>query len=329
MVNVYGFWDSASSPPSGFFEIAAGYQNRLILLGGTMLETGGSDTHNNHSFANGSVGNSGSSGVADYYSYEGFWLQVYSSHTHTFANPTQSAASHLPPYKNFRLIYRSIAGWSFSVPAGIICFSETVPAGFARTESGGSGFLRIASAYGGTGGGGHSHTGTGTTGNQPSNTGHAQWGETVQGYAILANHHHTWSYTSTTATPDYYYWSCGLIKASSDGLVPRDSYWLFDGDPGVLWTKVSADGYYLKISSTNAIIAGGAYTSWNHGHTFSGSSDNNDQEQGYDAAVGNFNIMLSRHTHVISFTLSNLTVTPSYVRLNLYKFLGAGWVGTW
>lgn len=320
MVDVYGLWDSASAPP--WSEVAAGLQNRLILLGGTQLETGGTDTHSTHAFSSTSVGNGGTSTTVDNFEHVNSAENQYISHTHGWVAPTQSAGNHLPAYKNFRLIHTAYASWNKVVPTGVIGFCETVPTGYARAESGESSFIRISTSYGGTGGGAHSHTGSGTLNDMSGSTTMVNYSAGGT-YSITATHTHSWSYTSSTATPNYYFWSCGLIKASTGVVLATNTIWLFDGDPGSGWDAVSATGYYLKISSTNSIATGGAYTSWSQSHTISATSGTNTSalvcDPPYDYVA---TVIADGHTHAISATMSALSVTPSYVRLSLYKFTG-------
>lgn len=321
MVNVYFFYDQAGTP-ANFSEIASGYQNRLILLGGTPLETGGADNHN-HPVAmnNGSAATANSATTAWENSTDTDCLYTSTAHHHVAGSVSIDTKNHLPPYKNFRLLYRSMTGWNKKLPTGAIVFNASVPTGWSRTESGGSTFLRTASSYGGTGGATqHDHYLSGTTGDRTetdaSRADHDSYGGAIVSRRV---HTHNVSGTLTATSHDYYYWSCGLIKASAESYVKKDSYLLFDGDPGAGWQLIDATNRYLKISSTNSVATGGSYTSLIHSHSGSWSFTSSGSNNTRTAYAMNTSYAGPGHNHTVTGTVTEQTVTPTYVRLLLYK----------
>ncbi len=318
MVNVYVF-RSDSSTPSGWSEIGSGYRDRLCLCNGA-LETGGADNHNHGISGWGCTGSDNNRTDAG-----GINTQIAAaSHTHVQgAAPIIGTASHLPPYKNFRLVYRSTIGWNGLVPSGAIVFRENVPTfGGSRTESGSSSFIRISGTAGGTGGSSspHNHSVSGTTGPNSQSMSKSIgtpddvcWGK--------LSHTHDYSGTSENASaPDYYYWACGLIQASANTFIQANSYLLFDGTPDSKWeVTTAANNHYLRISSTNSIITGGSYLAYNHTHTFSFYSYMNAWDYIVD---GSGNASDGRHGHTISFTLAgDANLYPSFVKLTLARAL--------
>ncbi|OPY54714.1 MAG: hypothetical protein A4E48_00293 [Methanosaeta sp. PtaU1.Bin060] len=313
MANLGMFRDD-SNTPTGFTEIGSGYRDRLIKGGGTALDTGGTDNHE-HSMSswscnnvNGTTSDGGSTPITGV------------NHTHNSAS-INGSASHLPPYKNLRVLLISADTFNGVIPAGTIVFHEDVPSGWDRYDGGSSYFIRISSTAGGTGGSlTHSHTISGTT-SGPSATG------TVTGTSSWRycpnNHTHTFSGTSSTSSSsDYYYWACGLIKASADRILPLNSIVLADGSlSGDFWEEVTgASGRLLRISSTNSITTGGSSDTFSHTHSFSGTTDQMSQS----TVVGGgsyYTVALNTHTHSISFNLSATNPEPSYVRLKLYKLI--------
>ncbi len=320
MVNVYVFRDDATTP-TGWSEIAAGYRDRLILLSGTVLETGGTTSHS-HTVAVSAIAQSSLYSGSSYGAYGSPWRSA-KTHQHVNAGTVNcSSYGHMPAYKAFRVVYRSTTDWDGSIPSGSILFRESVPAGWARTCDGESYFLLTSATAGSyatwTG---HNHSLSGQTNND---NGTAQYTSEANQRIPDGNHYHTFTGQLANDYHDYKYWSCGLIKASSDVFIQRDSYALFDGDPGTNWEAVSADGNYLRISSTNSIVIGGSYTAWTHNHGGSAQITSNQPNTGGCHNISSTSGTLwnaCAHTHVVTITVQNQTVQPSYVRLLLYKSL--------
>ncbi len=320
MVNVYVFRDDATTP-TGWSEIAAGYRDRLVLLGGTVLETGGTTSHS-HTVAVSAIAQSSLYSGSSYGAYGSPWRSA-KTHQHVNAGTVNcSSYGHMPAYKAFRVVYRSTTDWDGSIPSGSILFRESVPAGWSRTCDGESYFLLTSATAGSyatwTG---HNHSLSGQTNND---NGTAQYTSETNQRIPDGNHYHTFAGQLANDYHDYKYWSCGLIKASSDVFIQRDSYALFDGDPGTNWEAVSADGNYLRISSTNSVAIGGSYTSWTHNHGGSAQITSNQPNTGGCHNISSTSGTLwnaCAHTHVVTITVQNQTVQPSYVRLLLYKSL--------
>lgn len=310
MVNVFVFRDD-SSTPAGWAEISSGYQERLCLCNGGGMETGGSYAHT-HSTSNLSCSTAAGWIYSDYAAH-----LAAKGHNHPIGSITVSSEYHLPALKKFRLVYRGITGWNGAVPSGSIVFNEGIPTGWSRTESGSSYFLYIAASAGGTGGStSHSHTASGTTG-APSAT---DWADNGGANSPSPNHTHTFSGTSNPTTHDYYYWACGLIKASSDSFVKVNSYLLFDGTPSSAWEIVTAaNNRYLRISATDNVTTGGSYLSSTHSHSFSATTSNNSSMVQNLSMYPDVLFPTPDHNHTVSFSLASVTVQPAYVKFNLAR----------
>ena len=317
MVNVYVAREDATTP-DGWTEVAAGYKDKLILGNGTGLETGGADTHNHTSMTGwsassvtpasaGSTAGTGSNVIRSGY-----------SHSHIApASFTCTSTNHLPPYKNFRMLYRDVSGWNFVLPSGSICYKETTHAKYDRCDDGSSYFLRIAATAGGTGGAtSHNHVASGNTG-VPSGS-NITCGTGSEDNWYSATHVHSFGFTSSSSTISYSYWSCGLVKSNDLTLIVKDLYLWFDGTPPAMFETVTdATDKYMKVSSDNSVAY--ATNSAAHTHTCSGTSGNSSGVAGanYDTT----RVIGDTHTHSISFTLASVTPVPSYTRFTLAKTL--------
>lgn len=304
MVNVYVF--SESSSLTNWTEIAAGYQNKLVLLGGTALETGGADTHT-HTGSVSSVSSVSASNIGG----SGLYVLVDSSHTHSGSVNSVGNSSNLPYYRTIRLFYRSVTGWDGKVPAGAIIMRSLAPSNWSLytcTE-----FVMAAAGYGTTGGGTHLHAVSGALANYSGsgrNSGVA--------HNSFTNKIHGHSFSGTiSASYDYYYAAIQFIKADQEGFVPLSSYLLFDGDPGPKWAAVTAyDGRYLRFG-TGDWSTGGSYISTAHTHTGSITSNGSNACTSY--ANGSYADYLCSHTHNVTVSLESGTAQPPYVRLLLYQ----------
>ena len=323
MVNI-GFFYDGSDTPSGYTEIDSSYRDRLIIAGGTPLETGGSGTHT-HTTSSWSCGGPSSttliSGGSDPNSGVG--------HSHNSGTINIGEVSHLPPYKNLRVILKPYDSWNKTVPSGSIVFCENVPDGYTRYDNGSSYYIRISSTAGGTGGnsGVHSHTVSGQTGTPTTSGGSTSSGKWIS----AAGHQHSFSgTTSTSSSPDYYYWSCGLIKASDQVKLEVNCIVLADGtlSDTIHWEEVSgASGRFLRVSSTNSITTGGSSLSFSHSHSsFSCTTDTTPSNIQANGSV--YQLATDTHTHSISFNINSSDPIPSYVRLKLYKLIAPFGIGS-
>lgn len=315
MVNI-GFFYDGSDTPSGYTEIDSIYRDRLILSGGTVYETGGSDTHTHSISGWGCSGPSSRSLIGGGSTNPNCGVD----HSHYSGSFNINSSNHLPPYKNLRVIQIAYNNWNGKVPSGSIVFSESVPTGFTRYDDGSSYFIRISSTAGGTGGSStHYHGLNGQTGT-PTTSGTTNDGGRV---SAPSGHTHTFSgSSSTSSSSDYYYWECGLVKAASEISLAVNCIIIADGSlPSNHWEEVTgSSGRFLKKSSTNNIAIGGSSLSLSHIHSFSGTTD---QQTGSVSSISydSYYIGSVTHTHTISFTLSSSAPTPSYVRLKLYKLI--------
>jgi hypothetical protein len=313
MVNVYFFSDSAA--PSGFSEIDAGYRERYVKLGATPLSTGGASTH----VHTGSATNSANSNTNSLTAHILGSIANGSTHTHsTTTVSTVGNGSNFDAYRTLRCHYRSTTNWDGQVPAGLIAFSESVPAsGWDRFWNGQSEFIMISGTYNSTGGGTHSHS---VSGSIPNSAVGAQNGSTYNApsTAQSTHGHASFSTTITASVYDYYYWSCGLVKSNATVYIKKDMYVLFDGDPGAGWADTGVSSRYLKCSANNAVATGGSYLTTSHPH--SGSVNSSSSNSCINSTGGNlYGTALCSHVHQVNISLNSVTAEPSWVGLSLYK----------
>lgn len=317
MVNVYVLIDGADSPPDGWSEIDADYQDRMPLMGGA-LSTGGSDTHTHTGRA---TTNSVATDQNRHYAASTPYALV-GAHSHGATLTSIGSPNHLPPYKNFRVFYRSVTGWDGKVPSGAIVFNPSVPGGWARLDASDSYFVRISATAGGTGGsatpGGHTVAGA-VSALAQSNV----YNGVSTGPVATTTHNHG-SYSDTTdahSDPDWKYWAAGLVKAAAEIFLAAGCYLLFDGDPGAKWELVSNSDRYLRHNGPSPDVAtGGANTTYTHGHS-------KDITSGAASALTTVNntpntfATVGAHTHTITVTLDNAAAQPAYVKFFLYKLI--------
>lgn len=311
MVNVYLFRTDTSTP-ADWSDVSSTYANRLILGNGTALETGGAATHNNHSLSGWSC-----STVNAVYRDAADAVWIATTHNHASGTCSFGNGNHLPPYKTFRLVRRDLTGWNGKLPSGSVAFCETVPpTGYERIENGSSNFIMISGTAGSTGGAlTHYHTYSGTTGGGSAGYNINTF---TSYYGANSSHTHTYSGNSGTANNNPYFWSCGLIRSTSEIGIKTDMILLFDGTPSSTdWDVISgADNRYLKISSTNSIATGGAATD----HTHPASGTTSDASAFTRVSIGSGTVRgIGNHSHTYSFTLSSVAPVPTYVRLILGK----------
>lgn len=321
MVNVYVFRMDGTTP-SGWYEVVAGYQNRLILLGGTILETGGNDWHNYHGTSGVSIVSGGSSSVSIQNSSPGTSFSAWSAHSHGIASCSVSNETHLPPYKNYRLVYRDITGWNGKVPSGTILLAVSGFTGWTELGNDESHFVRIASSAGGMGGqASHGHSGSGQTAAYSATNhtqGYAQASPNVQG--ARPDHYHTFSYSAGAVNHDYNYFSTGLISANGDNTAIRAGmYAFFDGDPGARWSRTGFDHRFFKKASslTGSVAWGGSFTVMGHTHGINTSTDGT--TICWTWRPYNYWGCMACHTHTLNGSLDYLEVVPSYIRLDIYQ----------
>ena len=315
MVNVYFFSDGAA--PAGYSEIDAGYRDRLVKLGATPLTTGGASTH----VHTGSATHDANANIATKTNAV-LTASIVSGNTHTHPSAsvsTVSNGSNFATYRTLRCHYRSVSGWTGDIPAGLIAFSESVPAsGWERFWDGHSEFIMISGTYNNTGGGTHSHDITGTVAN--ANLSRINMRSYIAPQSSFANynHGHTFSTNITGSAYDYYYWSCGLVKSNTMTHIYKEMYVLFDGDPGTGWEDTGVSSKYLKCSATNSIATGGSYLSTSHSHSGDVNSSGATSCANSSTYTSNATTLCS-HYHVVHISLASGTAEPSWVGLSLYK----------
>ncbi len=320
MVNVYVFRNDATTPPD-WTEIAAEKRDRLILGGGTPLSTGGADSHGH------TLTNFGVSTLAN--DTQWGWSTTgenvpygSSSHNHDVDTSSVDLGNNLPPYKNLRLVYRSVTGWSGKIPAGSIVFREEVPANYTRVDPSETYFIRIAATAGGTGGSNdHNHLCYVSLANWTAPTVRLPSTASPQKSVTISPHGHgSAGGYSDSAAFDYKYWGCGLISADNEQPVKANSYLLFDGTPDAgTWETIDFSGRYLLCKGDYTIGTGGTNTTLTHTHNLSmtsaGSNACRHDVRDVTSAVG----YSCSHTHTITAMLDSQEIQPSYVNLILAR----------
>ena len=304
MVNVYVFRTDTTTP-SGWTDVSSTYSGRFLLGNGTALSTGGATQHT-HALTGWSCSTYNMDRIRAY-TYD----SVAGNHNHAQGSYTISTVDHLPSYKDFRILRRDVSGWNNVIPSGSVVFSETIPQNWERLDNGSSYYLRISSTAGGTGGSPtHTHTISGTTGGPSATNGAYNWNDD---YGASSTHTHAYNITTNTGSNEFYYWSCGLARATADTKIRKGFILLFDATPNSTdWTVLTgANDRYLRVSSSNSIATGGSNCTHNHsasGNTGSCGTIGLGKGSG---VIGQCN----NHVHAISATFDSQTPTLSYVRL--------------
>jgi hypothetical protein len=319
VANVYVLRDD-SETPSGWTEIGASYRDKLIKGNGTPLATGGTDTHQHTTLDSWSCGYAGVSGSETHSGSAFSRADGGRIHTHGYGTLSCTLENHIPPYKNFRLLYRSLTGWNYTVPSGSILFKASTHSKYDRYDNGQSYFIRIASTAGGTGGAtSHTHVASGNTGSQDPNYACG----VVDGVAITlasSTHTHSYSFTSSSSTISFSSWACGLVKSNVLTTVVKDLYMFFDDTPTSMFEVVSgADDMFLKVSADNSVTIESHSSA--HTHTCSGNTGYPNETGNPDDTYTGYYATVYAHVHSVSFTLHTVTPEPSYVRLKLAKVL--------
>lgn len=336
MVNQYVLAGSSFGLLPGWTQIAAPYRDRLIALGlSDLLSTGGEDDHGHPLDQN--DGEPTNTPPQNSYTFEGTPPFSYVSnwntpHSHKKNVLNISRANNLPVYKNFRLFGAPYTGPGGSVPYGARTFFDTtlpLPLNTAAVEAGESGFIRISSEYGTTGGGDTSgHVVNGTT---AQNTQFSYWKtrgaaqEQLKTHVAPLQHAHDFEVELSGHELDYYYWSAGLIEAQAASIpYSPGMHMLFDGNPGAGWQPVDLGAVrYLRLSPDGSISMGGSYSYRQHGHgngVWSGTTGGSTTQ--VESANSTSGLIPVNHPHVVDGTIAPAVMTPSYVKLSLYKFMG-------
>jgi len=318
MVNVYIFYVD-SSTPSGFTEIGETYQNRLIKLGGTALQTGGSSTHD-HSGSVSSISTYSADSAKMGYWDERYEVLTSASHTHPSGTVNSvSGVSNYPAYTKIRMIYRNVSGWNGVVPAGGVICKEGSASGWS--DLGYTGFVNITNTYGtSVSQESHSHSVSASLNALSASSGSTS--ESGSAYAYRLHGHSSSSTTlSSDVTYDYYYAAIRFIKASTYArYVMKDGICLFDGNPGDHWTLVdSYNDRFLKFGS-GSWETGGSYSSYSHSH--SGSATSGGSNTNYQIASGgtkSYYIFSASHTHTFNISLNSTDAEPPWFRLIPYR----------
>jgi fibronectin type 3 domain-containing protein len=309
--NMILLWDGAAAPPGWTIvsDPSGDFYQRFPRGSDTYGGTGGSATHtHNPSFSLTSTCN----GTVDIS--QGNWRAASPTHTHALAVSTVSTESHLPVYRNLKVI-ECDSGVPTVIPAGAIAiFDETPPTGWTQYSDQNGSFVRADVDAGDTGGNPtHSHTVTVVT-DSPSDTERLRRGGSSQ-YATRTHTHSAVASTDAAAN-DPPYITVILAKADIDTPIPGGMIAMFDSTPSGNWDVVSGSGRpfyerFLKGNSSYGMTGGSA--SHSHGDqtvTLAETLDidGNGREWGFSTFAS------YDHTHTVDVTsydsVSNL---PPYI----------------
>ncbi len=319
MVNVYIFYVD-SSTPSGFTEIDASYRDRLIKLGGTALQTGGSATHTHTGVVESY--NFDYSGTQKNISWGGnAFASAAGSHGHTEKINSISSASSFPAYTKIRLMYRNVVGWDGSVPSGGVICKENSASGWS--DLGYTNFAYITNAYG-TSISQATHSHDVCVSLNALSAGDGLQSKSGTSFAYRGHGHLASSISLTSSVIyDYYYAAIRFIKTSSTQYIMKDGICLFDGNPGDRWTLIDAyNDRFLKFG-TGSWSTGGSYYSYNHSHSGSGKSGEADSTKYFVAQTSDTNYLpipvSAYHEHNLDISLDSTSAEPAWVRLIPYR----------
>jgi hypothetical protein len=245
-----------------------------------------------------------------------------STHIHTLASSTVSTDTHLPVYRNLKVIEHD-NGIPTAIPAGAIAiFDETPPTGWSQYSDQNGYFIRADVDAGSTGGNPtHSHTVTIVT-NSPDDTVYLRRG----GSAEYATDTHTHSAVASTdvVSNDPPYLTVILAKADNDTPVPAGMIAMFDATPSGNWDVVSdsSEPFSEKfIKGSNSYGITGGSESHSHGNQVVSLPETSDVNG--NGRQGGFSTFASQdHIHTVDVTaydsVSNL---PPYIDVIFAKAL--------
>ena len=317
MVNIYLWYVSSASVPSGWTEISSTYRDRLVCVTGS-LTTGGASTHS-HSLGSWSVGTSSTSGSIT--SSFGSNVACNQSHNHSVTSVSVGSASSFPTCKAYRLIYKNYNNFNGMLPANMAVTKTSSPGtGWSEVDSGQSYYLRVGDSgdVGSTYGGSHYHTVTvalssKANSSNPSASGGGTFASMTHGHSsvtVNCSVYNSYDFKRVGATKLY-------KTTTTVYTLPAGCYAYFDNTVPAGWTEISATSHfhYKSTSSSFTSSTGSQTLAASHYHTISGYS-------GYptptlSCGTGSEGANPQLHTHYLSVTSASANMAPPYVRLRM------------
>lgn len=312
MVSIYFLLCDNGDVPSGWTEISATYQGRLLKKASSgLLATAGTDTHTHTVTTKVALASGGATNSAT--STYGSDNIITANHSHTASSADQSVdagtETSLPYYKNYRMIYKNISEFTGVVPAGAAVLMEALPSAptpdydhWAYDEND-SCYIRIASSYGGYGGAdNHIHPLT-VAWNLASVSAATRTSGGVSFVKGATFHTHDPTGMQTDSTAHTYRWiGAGVSKAiTATACLPAGSIAWFDGTIPSGWTAISSsyNNYFVKnMGSANRTLQTGG-TDGTHTHTATGNSGGSTGTS-QTAGGGSSAAVLYAHTHAMA-----------------------------
>lgn len=316
--NMILLWDGETAPPGWTIVSDPGedFYERFPRGSDTYGSIGGSVTHTH----NPSISlTSACNGTVDIN--QGNWQVAGPAHAHTLAASTVSTDTHLPVYRNLKVI-KYDNGVPTMIPAGAIgIFDETPLTGWTQYSDQDGFFVRADHAVGITGGSpAHSHDITIVT-DGPIDTERLRRGDSAQ-YATRTHTHSAVS-SSDMVSNDSPYITVVLAKADTEIPIPGGLIAMFDATPSGNWNVVSGSSEpfsekFIKGSSNYGVTGGSV--SHNHGNQTVTLTETNDI--GSNGRNTNSLFASQDHTHTVDVTsydsVSNL---PPYIDVIFAKAL--------
>ncbi len=248
-------------------------------------------------------------------------------HTHTVDSSNITTVSHLPPYRQLRVLRHDSAGTPAQLPTGaIVIFKEAVPSGWTRYSLQDGRYVRGASTVGSADGSStHTHTVSGTL-STPNGTTRASG----SGVNISTNTHtHTFSTTTVPQEHEPPFIEVVLGKLDAAAAPPAGMVAMWNNELPIGWNSVSGsggdfEGRFIRASTTYG-ATGGALT---HTHAnISNIVSSNQSAVGSRTTTGTASA--PAHTHMVYATnFSTVSNLPPYMDVVFAEYLGASAVFT-
>lgn len=318
MVNIFFWYVSSASVPSGWTEISSTYRDRLVCVTGS-LTTGGVSTHS-HSLGSWTVGTNKTESCIQ--SSVGYTTTVRQSHNHSVSSSSVAEASSFPSAKAYRLIYKNYNDFVGLLPADVAVTKTSTPgASWTEVDNGLSYFFYIGDAedvgavYGSNE---HYHnvsvalsSGTYNVYQRPS--GSTPYGDYQHGHNSID--------IASSVFNNYDFKHVGATKlwktTGTTYTLPAGCYAYFDDTVPSGWTEITdTNSFHYKSTGTTFISASGNNElACAHSHTLSG--DSNIPSLNVGSGTGSGTANPSNHVHTLSVDLGSSSMAPPYTRLRI------------
>lgn len=235
------------------------------------------------------------------------------AHTHT-GTASVASASHLPPYRDFRII-RYDGDIPCIIPAGAIGIFEDLPAGDWEQAYGDDRYLRGGAVTGTGGSQDHTHEVTVTAGGASEVvTINVRWvfeGEEIE----IAGPGHTHEQTGTIDEAENKppFMTVRLGRAGNDNPLPAGLIAMHTTGPGEGWSVVSDfEGYFIRDTGTYG-ETGGTETHTHSNKTFeTGNPTQIEQKEMGKGEYDRKEVADPAHTHTLDLSFSEDAAIPPY-----------------